>query len=128
MVISELGWDPKHKRAVPFISAITPRWHFIRDSAGDLQLYDLTSDPGEEVNLASSPQHQSETEALQRRLFERIQASSLPWLGEDYLWALGERNFSLLARRRQVHAEWPFGNPPQNSDSENELLHSLPYQ
>lgn len=112
----------------PSISVVTPRWHLIRDAAEDLQLYDLTTDPGEEVNLASSPDHQTDIAALQSRLLERVQTSSPPWLGEDYLWALGERQYSLLAARHLVRANWPSLKFQQPSGQEIELLHSLPYQ
>jgi arylsulfatase A-like enzyme len=128
MVISELSTDAARTIAVPSISVVTPEWHFIRDATGELQLYDLTHDRGEEVNLAGSPQYQSEREALQSRLFEKIQTSAHPWLAEDYLWALGERDFSLLARGQRVHSQWPYWNTPRHSTQENELLHSLPYQ
>src|SRR5208282_6777510 len=107
MIISELGATPKWEIDSPSVSFITPQWHLIRDAAEDLQLYDLTTDPGEEVNLAGSPEHQTDVAALQSRLFERVQTSSTPWLGENYLWALGEREFSLLAARHLVRTNWP---------------------
>jgi len=132
MVVSELGLRPEWGVSSPSISVVTPQWHLIRDAAEDLQLYDLNTDPGEEVNLAGSPEHQTDVAALQSRLFERIHTSSPPWLGEDYLWALGERQFSFLAARHMVH-NWPSlkFQPPSAQKThvpDNELLHSLPYQ
>jgi len=132
MVVSELSMRPEWGVSSPLISVVTPKWHLIRDAAEDLQLYDLTTDPGEEVNLAGSPEHQTDILALQSRLFERVKASSPPWLGEDYLWALGERQFSFLAARHMVH-NWPSlkFQPPSAQKThvpDNELLHSLPYQ
>jgi arylsulfatase A-like enzyme len=128
MVISELGAVPDAGISSPSISLVTPEWHFIRDATEDLQLYDLTRDPGEEVNLAGSPEHLTEVAALQSRLFERVKTSSLPWLGEDYLWALGEQEFLLLAREHRVHTNWPSLKSLRPSAQEDELLHSLPYQ
>ena len=127
VVISEFSGRPK-RGVSPSISVVTPKWHLIRDAVGDLQLYDLTTDPGEEANLARSPEHQTDIAALQSRLFERVQTSSPPWLGEDYLWALGEREFSLLAARHMVHSNWPSLKFQRPSSQENELLRSLPYQ
>lgn len=129
MVISELiGWEPTLGGSTSSISAVTPDRHFIRDAAGTLQLYDIAADAGEEANLAGSPEHRDELAALQRRLFEQVQTSSLPWLGEEYLWALGERQFSLLAAQHRVQAKWPALKLQQPSVQDNELLHSLPYQ
>ncbi len=110
------------------ISIVTPERHLIRDASDKLQLYDLIADPNEEVNLAGAPEHQAEIAALQSRLFERIQASTGPWLGEDYLWALGERAYSQLPRGRSLRTNWPYANPQRPSTPENELLQSLPYQ
>lgn len=133
IVISELGVMPQWGVSSPSMSVVTPRWHLIRDAAEDLQLYDLTTDPGEEANLASSPERQTDVAALQSRLFERVETSSPPWLGENYLWALGERQFSILAARHMVHTNWPslkFQRPSARKAEipDNELLHSLPYQ
>jgi arylsulfatase A-like enzyme len=128
MVISEFGAAPAKGAAFPSISVLTPEWHLIRDAAGDLQLYELTNDPGEEVNLAGSAEHQTEVAALQRRLFGGIKTSSRPWLGEDYLLALGERQFSLLAAKHMVHTNWHSLKSSRPSTQENELLQSLPYE
>jgi hypothetical protein len=128
MIVSELvGGDPTLEENGSSISAITPDRHFIRDAGGDLQLYDVNTDRGELENLAGSPQHQVELEALQNHLFDYIQNSSPPWRGDEYLWALGERRFSLLADKHMVHTKWPTLKPKQPSTQENELLHSIPY-
>jgi arylsulfatase A-like enzyme len=128
MVISELGVIPKWGAGIPFISVVTPRLHLIRNAAEDLQLYDLASDPGEERNLAGFPQYQGDIAALQSRLFKQIQASSPPWLGENYLWALGERQYSSLAAGGLVRMNWPTLKFQRPSNQEKELLHSLPYE
>jgi arylsulfatase A-like enzyme len=128
MVISELSAMPDIGVDSPSISVVTPEWHLIRDATGNMQLYDLTTDRGEEVNLGDAPEHQAEVTALQSRLFEQIQSSSPPWLGEEYLWALGEREFSLLARDHRAHPNWPSLKSERSFAQENELLHSLPYQ
>jgi arylsulfatase A-like enzyme len=128
MVISELGAAPDAGITSPSISLVTPEWHFIRDAADDLQLYDLTRDPGEQVNLAGSPEHRADVAALEGQLFEQVEKTSIPWLGEDYLWALGEREFGLLAREHRVRTNWPYQKSPRPTAQEDELLHSLPYQ
>ncbi len=127
-VISEVGTRPQLHIGSPTISVVTPGWHLIRDAAGDLQLYNLSADLGEEVNLAGFPEYQTEVAALQSRLLEGVQTSSPPWLREDYLWALGERQFSLLASKHSVHTPWPSGKFQRPSSPDNELLNSLPYQ
>ncbi len=127
MVISELGTVQQWGVGSPEMSVVTPKWHFIRDAANDMQLYDVIADPGEVTNLAGSPQHQVDVENLQIRLLERVQDSSLPWPGEEYLWALGERQYSVLAGKYPIH-NWPSSKPARPSPRDNELLHSLPYQ
>ncbi len=128
MVVSELGPMPDPHADSPSISLVTPKWHLIRDAADNLQLYDLTTDPGEDVNLAGLPQYQKEVATLQGSLIERVLASSPPWLGEDCLWALGEREFSRMAAMHIVRTNWPSMKFQRPSSQENELLHSLPYQ
>jgi arylsulfatase A-like enzyme len=111
------------------ISLITPGWQFIRDSAGNVELYHLATDPREDVNLAASSTSQSEVQALQQRLFARVRASSRPWLGESYLWGFGERDFALLTGQiLGRRSSWPAGKARRPSDQNNELLHSIPYQ
>jgi arylsulfatase A-like enzyme len=128
MVISELGVMPQWALSSPSISVVTPQWHLIRDAADDVQLFDLTTDPGELVNLADSPEHQVDITDLQSRLFDRVQDSLPPWLGENYLWALGARQYSLLAAKHMVHTNWPASGFQRPSTPEKELLRSLPYQ
>jgi hypothetical protein len=127
LVISELGWNKARARH-PFISITTPKWHFIRDADENLQLYDLTNDPEEKLNLASSPEHRSELATLQSRLLESVQASSRPWLGEDYLPALGQVQHSLLFREHLVNTGRHAVEAQRSSPQDNELLKSLPYQ
>jgi len=110
------------------ISIVMAGMHLIRDSAGDLHLYDLTNDPKELVNLAHASKYSAEMATLQNRLLEQIQTSSTPWRGEEYLWALGEQNYSSMARQHHVRTAWPTTRPAQASTQEDELLHSLPYQ
>jgi arylsulfatase A-like enzyme len=113
----------------PSISLATPGRQFILDSSGNRELYDLTSDPREEVNLATSPDRQSEVEALQHRLFAQVRASSRPWNGGSYLWGFGESDFALLTGETPGHSSW---RPPRKaarpSEQNNELLHSIPYE
>lgn len=127
-VISELGAAPDAGISSPLISLVTPEWHFIRDANDDLQLYDLTRDPGEQVNLAGLSGRQTEVATLQGRLFEQVRTCSLPWFGADYLWALGEQEFSLLASEHRVRLNWPHHKAQRPTAQEDELLHSLPYQ
>ena len=72
MIVSELDSGRGTGVSHAAISAITPRWHLIRNATEDIQLYDLTADPEEEVNLAHAPEHQGEVETLERRLFDQF--------------------------------------------------------
>ena len=109
------------------ISLVTPGRHLVRDAAGNLHLYDLATDPGELENLADVSEHQAEVATLQNCLLGRIRASAVPWPGEEYLWALGEQEYSELARQHRVHTPWPAKNPQRTASPDRELLRSLPY-
>jgi arylsulfatase A-like enzyme len=110
------------------ISLVMSGMHLIRNSAGDLHLFDLTNDPKELVDLADATEYSAEVNTLQNQLFRQIQTSSTPWRGEEYLWALGKQNYSSMARQRLVRTAWPTTKSVQGSTQEDELLHSLPYQ
>lgn len=107
LVISELDESPNDSEAEASISAVTPGWHFLRDSDGNPELYNLASDPHEKVNLAASPDYQEEVREIQRNVVGRVRASSLPWLGETYLTSLGESDFRLLTGKKFTHLSPP---------------------
>jgi arylsulfatase A-like enzyme len=128
-VLSEFSVDANDTEDDASISLVTSGWQFISDSAGNQELYHLTSDPREEVNLAASPRIQGRVEALQQDLFAQVRASSRPWLGQSYLWGLGENHFELLTG--QVLGRpgwWPDRKARPPSAQDQELLHSIPYQ
>lgn len=52
----------------------TDRWALIRYGSGDVELYDMQSDPHQFTNLAADPQHQPMLTQLQSRLNEQLDA------------------------------------------------------
>jgi arylsulfatase A-like enzyme len=128
-VLSEFSVDATEFEGNASISLVTTGWQFIRDAAGNRELYHLTSDPREEVNLASSPEWRSEAAALQQLLIAQVRASSPPWPGESYVWGLGESDFALLTRQVLGRpGSWPGTSTRRPSEQNIELLHSIPYQ
>ena len=130
LVVSELGGVTNGPESLddPLISVVTPEWHFLRDYFGEVGLYRLPSDCREEVNLAASPKYHDEIEALEHRLFERLQASWRPWIREQYLWAMGEQQSSLLTGKPTAKRGLPASKHRPPSEQDEELLRSLPYE
>ncbi len=61
-VLAEVGFRPQVPASWPTArgwvkSLTTARWHFIRHEEGDQELYDLTNDPGENINLAGRAEY-----------------------------------------------------------------------
>jgi arylsulfatase A-like enzyme len=129
LVVSELSDHLNSAEIGNSISALTPDWHFISDPAGDRELYRLTSDPREEVNLADSPDHRVDVEILERRLVLQLQASARPWRRESYLEGLGEKNFALVTGNTLTPLGGTRGTARRRPPPpDRELLHSIPYQ
>ncbi len=128
-VLSEFAVEANDLDDDASISLVTPGWQFIHDSAGNRELYNLAADPREQVNLAASPENQARVEALQQALFARVRATSRPWIGESYLWGLGESDFALLTGQPPGRlSRWSERKTQRPSGPNDELLHSLPYQ
>jgi hypothetical protein len=127
LVISEHQGSPYTGDEDYSISAVTREWQLISDSAGNTELYHLTTDPREENNLAGTPEYQGEMTSLERSLVAKLQASPRPWLGEPYLAGLGESGFTLLTGKKFAALGLPEAVPHQPSTQDQEMLHSMPY-
>lgn len=142
-VISELS-SSRAKGKQGEISLTTAQWHYILGLNGKQELYDWATDPGEKHDLSSSPQDQKTLETLHAELQE-IESNSLePWIGREYLFALGASPASSssdsAAGKPPVPPSGRVGaaqayfrpsiSPGQEgpNESEKEILKSLPYQ
>ena len=128
------------------ISLTTPQWQYIQHRSGRQELYDWTQDPREQDNLAASPQQQAILESLHSQLAGMAGDATGPWLGPNYLQALGmggSSRFNLLVPRpfkpgaagnrfrigaAQALFEPQPSTPTRPSRSERDLMRSLPYQ
>ena len=151
--------EPRDERAiselVPFLpefrpvmaSLMTREWHFIHDSRGHAELYRLTTDPEEKVNLAQEPQYAATLQSLDRILEEDLGQSRGPWRGPEYLLALDRPGFS-FQREALFGQAFKFGSsvpvrplgtaqalfnpdpssPPKPLPSDVDLVNSLPYR
>ena len=123
------------------ISLTSSGWHYIRSAKGDEELYRRADDPGEKLDLSRLPQYQPILEQLRGRLEEVVAGSLNPWLGPEYLRALGGSRPSiapaLLPEDRLnppgVGSAQAYFTPasrapaPQNGPADKDLLESLPY-
>ena len=127
-VISEFSGDVDEADEGASVSLITPGTQFIHHAAGGQEFYHFDSDPGEELNLYTSPERQNEVQQLQKTLSAGVRLSSRPWLGEDYLWGLGRVDYAQATNQVLGRPGWWPEDPAQRrADEENQLLHSLPY-
>ena len=145
-VVSELAPlnDPDGQDIM--ISLTTPQWHYIEHRSGRQELYNWEFDDQEQDNLAASPQEQATLENLRSRLFDLVSDATGPWRGPDYLLALGAGGSSQPAAlfpkplqpesaghqfrigAAQAHFEPQPSTPTRPSQSERDLMRSLPYQ
>jgi arylsulfatase A-like enzyme len=129
------------------ISLTTPEWQYIAHRDGRQELYNWKTDPEENYNLAASPGEQVTLTSLRSHLISLVSDATGPWLGRDYLNALddvaGAARLSLLQPQPFVPgaADNPFrigiaqaffkpdnSTPTRPTQSERELMQSLPYQ
>ena len=151
--------EPRDERAiselVPFLpefrpvmaSVMTREWHYLHDSRGRQELYRLTTDPGEKVNLAQEPQCAATLQNLDKILEEDLGHSRRPWRGPEYLLALDRPGFSfhrealfgqafqfgLIVPNRPLGTAQALFNPdlpstPKPLPSDVDLVNSLPYR
>jgi arylsulfatase A-like enzyme len=143
-VVSELGADRYAHQGVASMSLMTPCWHYIQDSNGQAELYDVRTDPQEQDNVAVNPSFNSIVDELRADLKAQIAYSLLPWYGTAYLTPLDESGTTLIEeisrknpdihspgiRIGTVQAEFSH-NPPsvgfRPSRAQQDLLRSLPY-
>jgi arylsulfatase A-like enzyme len=86
--ISEATLGFRSQGDAAIVSLSSEGWHYLRRSGGEEELFDLTKDPGEQVNLAQSPESMSTVEELRGRLRSTAAASLHPWPRPQYLSAL----------------------------------------
>ena len=146
-VVSELVpmGDLSGQRAM--ISLTTPQWHYIEHRDGRQELYQWTADPSEKDNLAAASGEQATLESLRSRLIGLVSNATGPWRGTPYLQALdkagGSSRLNLLFPKplQPGAADNPFrigiaqayfkpqeSTPTRPSQSERDLMRSLPYQ
>lgn len=128
LVISEFDGPLANSKADDSISAVIPGWHFLHDSDGNEELYNLADDPQEGVNLAVSPDYQARIAQIQRGLVARLHSSPHPWLGESFLAGLGEDSFTLLTGKKMATLSSSPSKPRHPSNQDRDELRSLPYQ
>ncbi len=147
LVISELVGRPWDAPMPECISAVTAHWHLLHHADGKVQLYDLTRDPKERVNLADSPDYQEALQRLGAKLRMSVGSSLRPWRGLPYLFALDRPGYSFLReiafgpaldassidpKQRIGAAQAYFAPDPARPSTrplipDEELLRSLPY-
>lgn len=62
---------------------VTGHWHYIEEEDGAAELFDLATDPGERVNLASDPSRAPQTTRLSGELLRALRGSGLSWSRAD---------------------------------------------
>ena len=143
-VVSELSRSLSEADAAG-VSLTTSNWHYIVTTKGEQYLYNWATDPAEKDNLSRSPQGQPIVAGLNAKLREIEANSAEPWIGPEYLFAVGgggsapsARNVSSsnspAAAKEVAGAAQAYFHPtvtPEStgpSKSEKELLKTLPYQ
>ncbi len=142
-VVSELS-SSDSQPGLGEISLTTAQWHYILTTKGRQYLYNRATDPEEKDNLGSLAQDQPVVEKLNAQLREIEANSAEPWIGTEYLFALGGVGLSanttaaLLKDSKtpveEIGAAQAYfrpiitmeGNGP--SQSQKDLLKTLPYQ
>lgn len=126
------------------LSLTTAKWHYILKLNGEQELYNWATDAAEKQNLSSLAKYQKTVQTLHAQLQEIIANSYEPWLGREYLFALGEDPSSWSSQDALANDLNPYPErvgaaqayfrpsislsaegPPK---TEKELLDSLPYQ
>jgi arylsulfatase A-like enzyme len=143
-VVSELSRSLSEADAAG-VSLTTAKWHYIVTTKGEQYLYNWATDPAEKDNLSKNPQGQPIVAELNAKLREIEANSAEPWIGPEYLFALGGGGSAPSARnvssfnnpavtKEVAGAAQAYFHPtvtPEStgpSKSEKELLKTLPYQ
>jgi len=142
-VVSELSASLSEADAAG-ISLTTAQWHYILTTKGEQYLYNWATDPSEKDNLSASPQGQQVVAGLKTKLGEIEANSAEPWIGTEYLFALGSGGSSAVptaqptpgpkAPVEEVGAEQAYFHPNITmtggglSKSDKDNLKTLPYQ
>lgn len=139
-VVSELS-SSISQAGVGEISLTTAHWHYILTTAGKQYLYNWATDPGEKTNLSSLPPDKQVVENLNSQLRQLEGQSAEPWIGTEYLFALGEDGLAGNAAMEQpkmppevIGAAQSYFRPiitlggSSPTEPQSELLKTLPYQ
>ncbi len=141
--ISELdiysrGTDPAS------LSLTTPEWHFIVNSGGRAELFNVEKDPGEKNNLAADPARRETLATLRTALAARLAYSLLPWRATTYLTPLDQPGGTFIEQISSEHSSLPtagiligiaqaiFSHQPPSqlihpTPAQQETLRTLPY-
>jgi arylsulfatase A-like enzyme len=143
-VVSELSTSLSEQDAAG-ISLTTSQWHYIITTKGEQHLYNWATDPAEKEDLSATAQGQPVVAELKAKL-KVIEANSAePWVGSEYLFALGGSASAAAAAKASpsktpvepvevVGAAQTYFHPhvtPESSgpsNSEKDVLKTLPYQ
>jgi arylsulfatase A-like enzyme len=142
--ISELTLRSRSRGGESMVSLSTKEWHYLRRSGGEEELFDLSKDPGEQMDLVQSPESASVLQAMRLRLWAAAAASPRPWSRPQYLSALDEPRHpfvnvaALLAMGSagspmgvgDAQADLPPKVPrllPRPPPADEDLMQSLPY-
>lgn len=143
-VVSELSASLSEQDAAG-ISLTTAQWHYILTTKGGQYLYNWATDPAEKDNLSESPQGRPVVAGLKAKLRVIEANSAEPWVGPEYLFALGAGGSATPAADSSpsrtpaepievVGAAQAWFHPtitPESggpSNSEKDVLKTLPYQ
>ncbi len=142
-VVSELSASLSEADAAG-LSLTTAQWHYILTTKGEQYLYNWATDPAEKDNLSASPEGQQVVAGLKAKLGEIEANSAEPWIGTEYLFALGSGGTSAVSTAQptpgpkapveEVGAEQAYFHPIITmtggglSKSDKDNLKTLPYQ
>ncbi len=142
--VSELDRWTRNWRQQAELSLRDARWHYIADSRGHAELFDLQTDPTEAHNLAAAPAYQDVAQQLRAELEDTLARSALPWQNTTYLSVLDQPGKPFVPRAAADPAAfrligWPVGSSQayfaeqapapavRPTPSQEDLLRSLPY-
>lgn len=142
--VSELNRLTRDGQKKAVLGLRDSRWHYIVDSCGEAELYDIQVDGAETHNLAASPALQTVVRQLRSEMQAILARSVMPWRNVTYLSALDQPGMPFVrlaagnpaafglfgwpvGRSQSFFLERPQAPASRPSASQDDLLRSLPY-